>query len=69
MKLSNKELAKELHKQLFENLRKEKYTHLLKAMFEALILKICNWSVNLTRNFDFYCVSLTFIANMHGLFL
>ena len=27
--ISNKELAEELHKQLLENLRKEKYTHQL----------------------------------------
>ena len=33
----NKQLAKELHKLIIKNLKKGKYTHLLKTIFEALI--------------------------------
>ena len=33
----DKELAEELHKQIIENLRKEKYTHLLYIIFVAQI--------------------------------
>ena len=37
--ISNKELAKELHKPIIKN---EKYTHLLQTIFGLLILLICN---------------------------
>ena len=40
--ISNKELAEELQNQLLENLRKEKYTHLLYTIFGVLILLIYN---------------------------
>ena len=33
----NKQLVKELHKPIIKNLKKGKYTHLLKAIFGALI--------------------------------
>ena len=40
--ISNQQLAEELHKPLLENLKYEKYAHLLKTIFEVLILPICN---------------------------
>ena len=36
------QLAEELHNQLLEKLKNEKYTHLLKTTFWVLILQICN---------------------------
>ena len=38
----NKELAEELQKYLFENLKYKKHTNLLKIIFEVLILPLCN---------------------------
>ena len=60
--MSNQELAKELHKSFHEN---EKYTHLLKIIFGVLILWICNWWVNLIKDFDFYYALLIFTVIMH----
>ena len=41
--ISNKELAKELHKpSIIENLKNKKYTHLLWTIFGVLILLISN---------------------------
>ena len=38
----NQQLADELHKSVIRNLRNEKYAHLLKTIFGALILQTCN---------------------------
>ena len=44
MKLrQTKNQQKRYTKQLLENLKNENYTHLLKTIFEILILQICNW--------------------------
>ena len=37
-----KELAKKLHNQFLENLRREKYSHLLKTIFGVMVLLIHN---------------------------
>ena len=55
--------------QLLEKLRKENYIHFLQTIFWAHIEQIFNSQVNLVKEFDFYYVLLTLIANMHGLFL
>ena len=59
--MQNEEIAKEYTNQLLENLKKEKYTYLLYTIFGALILQVCNWSVNLIKDLDFYYVLLIFM--------
>ena len=56
-------------KQLSENLKNEKYTHLLWAIFGVLILPIFNQQVNLIKEFVFYYALLIFLLTKHGLFL
>ena len=41
-KMSNKELAGKLQKQLLEHSRNEKYIHLFETIFGVLMLLICN---------------------------
>ena len=41
-KITNKELAVELHKPIIKKFKKKKYNHLLYKMFGVLILMICN---------------------------
>ena len=41
-KMSNKELAGKVQKQLLEHSRKEKYIHLFQTIFGVLMLLICN---------------------------
>ena len=67
--MQNEKLVKNYTYQLLENLRKQKYTHLLQTILRVLVLQICNWQVNLIKEFDFFYALLIFIANMHGLFL
>ena len=40
--MKNEELVKQLPKKVLENLRKEKYTHLLEKIFRAQILQVCS---------------------------
>ena len=44
--------------QLLENLKKEKYIHHLKIIFGKLIFQICNYYVNLIKEFVFYVIDI-----------
>ena len=52
--MQNEKLVKNYTYQLLENLRKQKYTHLLQTILRVLVLQICNWQVNLIKEFDFF---------------
>ena len=40
--MPNHQLAEELQKPIFKNLKNKKYSHLLKTIYGALILRICS---------------------------
>ena len=52
--IPKQQLAEELHKPIIRKIENGKYAHVLKTIFMVLILRICNYKVNVIKKFDFY---------------
>ena len=67
--IPNKQLADKLHKPIIKKIKRKKYILHLKTIFGILILQICNWWANSTKELGFCYVLLICLVNMCGLFL
>ena len=67
--IPNKQIADKLHKPIIKKIKRKKYILHLKTIFGILILQICNWWANSTKELGFCYVLLICLVNMCGLFL
>ena len=65
----NEQLAKELHKPIFRNLKKERFIQDLEIIFGGADLTDMQLISKFNKGLDFYYVLLIFLVNMLGLFL
>ena len=66
----NEQLAEELYKPIIRKFEKIKvYSTFKDNIWGAELVGISRHLVNLIKDLAFYYVLLTFLANMHGLFL
>ena len=65
----NEQLAKELHKPIVRNLKKERFIQDLEIIFGGADLTDMQLISKFNKGLDFYYVLLIFLVNMLGLFL